>query len=481
MINAAILYTRPVMNRLPVLWSCFAIGCAVAPSPASRGATSSAGNGATATTAGATSSPTARGGFIASYRPSAMWNARGRDDIPHGWPQDAQLRPAREVDYAPGSGALRVGTGPDPRGKIKTISASSPEPIVVVWIADYVTARPCPRASPGDSLLLAAPYDSIRGFMAAREADLAAGTPKVVLAAVPVEVECAELSDPQWVARHSATWRPRDADKRRRRVLGEGAASEEELAPVRVLSSAAQVEQHYAQRLPGRSIPGLEGVDFQRYRAVPLGGGAPRLQYVHPDAVQTEQVWSVEVPLTTSACRPRQAQNLAKLVYLADDTGHEPGRYRVESSPLFIRPKDDSRHELRFAECTAIFPWWRLMTTHVEPNPSMYLRLYGSTPAKERKYEDQIVSTLAVTKVGDTLNLSIPLLSPITCPESGGSRKAAARALTEAHMVRRAVLRRRLELPYHNGPIRLVSSERHPYDAAEWNIDARPCSDQRAP
>lgn len=406
-----------------------------------------------------------------------MWNALSRDTMPHGWPQGVELRPARAVGYEPSSGILSIGTDPDARGKVQTIRGVSAERVVVVWSPDYVSAGTCPKATSRESVLLVVPRESIRASVAA-QADVSTDSPKVVFAAVPVEVGCSALANPQWIAQQSAQWHPADEDKRRHRVLGGGAGSAGGIVPVAVFSSAAQVEQHYAQRLPGRAIPGLGDVDFGRHVVMPLGDGVPRLQYVHPDAVKAERVWNVDVPLTTSACRNRPTGNLSTLVYLADDTGPQPGRYRVEGSPLFIRPKDQPRHELRFADCSAVFARWRPMTTHVAPNPSMYLRLYGPTPGKERKYEDQIVSAPVVTKVGDTLNLSIPLLTSIPCPASGGTKKAVARERTKAHMVRRAVLRRRFELPYHDGPIRLVPPQSHPYDAVEWDIDAMPCSDR---
>ncbi len=159
------------------------------------------------------------------------------------------------------------------------------------------------------------------------------------------------------------------------------------------------------------------------------------------------------------------------VVYLADDTGPAPGRYKVQGSPLFVRPIDDVRHELRFTACSKLFPRWSLRTAHFDPNPSMHLQLYGATPRKERKHQDQIVATPTITEAGDTFNVSIPLLTPITCPDS-----ASKKAMNEAHLVRRAVLRRRFEIPYHNGPMRLVTAEDKPYDAIEWDIDAKPCS-----
>lgn len=405
-----------------------------------------------------------------------MWNALSRDTMPHGWPQDVELRPARAVDYEPSSGVLQIGADPDARGKVETIRAVSVERVLVVWIPDYVSKQACPKAASRESVLLVAPRESIRASVVT-QGDVSADSPKVVFAAVPVEVGCSALGNPQWIVQHSAKWKPSDEDKRRHRVLRGGAGSAGGIASVAVLSSAAQVDRYYAQRLPGRSILGLTDVDFGSHGVVPLGDGVPRLQYVHPDAVEAERVSNVDVPLTTSACRQRQTGNFSKLVYLADDTGPQPGRYRVEGSPLFVRPKDEPRHELRFADCSTVFARWRPMTTHVQPNPSMYLRLYGPTPGKERKYEDQIVSTPVVTTVGDTLNLSIPLLTSIPCPASVGTKKAVARERTKAHMVRRAVLRRRFELPYHDGPIRLVTPKTHPYDAVEWDIDAKPCSD----
>ena len=71
-------------------------------------------------------------------------------------------------------------------------------------------------------------------------------------------------------------------------------------------------------------------------------------------------------------------------------------------------------------------------------------------------------------------------VAPISCPEPGATKKETSTARTKAHLVRRAVLRRRFAMPHHNGPVRLVTSEKSPYGAVEWDLDAKPCSVPRS-
>ncbi|MCA9711833.1 MAG: hypothetical protein KDK70_38710 [Myxococcales bacterium] len=461
--------------RLAALLSCLALGCAGCPTSAPPSTTPSTASTASGETAQTLAVPPSEA--IASYRPAALWNALTRDTIPHGWPQDVALRSSREVEYDPSSGLLRIGPQMGAGGKATSIRATTAESVRVVWIPDYVPAQPCPQSASPSSQVLVVARDALReAIVEHREgAALPPDAPRVVVAAVPVEAQCAELADPRWVEEHSAAWRPTEPQKRGHRVVGGGEASAGGVAVHAVFSGIEQLERYGTEPLPRGVLAGLERVDFTTHAVVVIGQGAPRLQHVDPGAIETQPVWAVDVPLATHACRKRQTEGLSKLIYLADDTGFERGRYRVEGSPLLVRPVDEPRHELRFEDCARLFRYWRPVTTHVEPNPSMYLRLYGPTPAKEHKHEDQIVTSLAVTEVGDTFNLAIPLLAPLSCSESGG-RPASAKEQAEAHLVRRAVLRRRLVMPRHDGPIRLVPPDRTPYDAVEWDLDAKPCS-----
>ncbi len=457
-----------MMTRRVPLLVCVVLGCAGSPASTPPGTTSTAPSSAGGEAGTPDSAPEA---FIVSYRPSALWNALSRETMPHGWPDDVELRPARPVEYDPGSGSLRIGPSVGTKGKAKTVSATPSESVTVVWIPDYVPTDACPKHAPADSFLLVTARDSIGELTVTGgdEVAMAHDAPAVVFAAASVEATCAQLSDARWVAEHSAEWRPTDLQKRRHRVVGGGAASEEGRAVHRVLAREAQLQP----RPP-------EPVDFQTHAVIALGEGASMIQHVNPKAIQTDRVHVVDVPMSTTACRMKQAEDLSKLVYLADDTGPEPGHYRVQGSPLFVRQVDDFRHELRFAKCSAVFPHWTPTTTFIRPNPSMYLRLYGGTPRKERGYEDTIVAEPTVTMAGDTANLTIPLQTPIPCPEPGASKKETTTMRTKAHLVRRAVLRRRFSMPYHNGPLRLVTSRKSPYDAVEWDLDAKPCSASRS-
>ncbi|MCA9706940.1 MAG: CHAT domain-containing protein [Myxococcales bacterium] len=196
---------------------------------------------------------------------------------------------------------------------------------------------------------------------------------------------------------------------------------------------------------------------------VVLGDGVPRLQTVGPEAMEPVRVRAVDVDITTTACRGRRPPGLRDLVYLADDTGPEPGRWRVDGAPLLLRLTDAPHTELRYERCSAVFPHWSLRVRPAEPDPdSMRLLLYGD--AKDGLAPDHAGPT---ELLGDILHVQLQPRVAVPCPASD---EQAAVALDD----RKALLRRPWVVPQHDGPIRLVSDP--PYDDVAWDLDADACS-----
>lgn len=355
-----------------------------------------------------------------------------------------------DIEYQPASASLTiVRHNTTPRGPAVPLPAVPGEEVMVVWLPRFVPPEPCDHPTK-HTLALALPRERVDDRLVAHEDGLdyaKASIPRVIFAAVGVEASCRELLDPHWIARTSKSWLPTEEHKLRYRVL-RGRRDGVELAFV----GRDRYDAHYGTAERPRTMPNSATIDFERWTIVPLGEaeGEPRFQFVHPDAVERERVWEVDVPITTRACRPNHPK-LRKLEWFAGDNDLELGRYEVEGAPRFVRQTAEPTKLTRYEDCSTLFPYWDLYATL--EGGAIRLFLYGKPD--RRKESKGIYESGRI--IDGVYHIWIHGSHGVDCP-SPVNGVVPAKALEQARAQRREDLRQPIYFSGHDGPIRLYTS-----------------------